>query len=121
MDESHRSKESFVYVGITGAPSGDFYVKVGKSNNPWKRRDDYFTHCPGGLASMYAARCSDSAAALTREFRLRTSIRSLPQAQNVGGEWTRVPSSRLDDVFRLLELTVGPAFTVECLRHRRFA
>lgn len=114
-------KESFVYVGLLEAPHAGFFVKVGKSDNPWERRDKYFTHCPGGLLSMHATRCGDAAAALALERKLRNSVRALPSASNAGGEWTRISSASLDDVYDLLDRIVGPSFPVEALRHRRMA
>lgn len=99
--------ESYVYIGLKTGPRHGFYVKSGKSNNPQKRMIAYFTHCPGGLLSMYAAPCASPSVAFATETRLFAEIGAIDGAYHAGGEWFFVPGDVLHRVFDAFTEVVG--------------
>jgi len=113
-------KESYVYIGLKEGPRNGFYVKVGKSNNPEKRMVAYWTHCPGGLLSMYAAPCASEAAAFASENRLFSAINGIRGAWHEAGEWLYVPSESLDAVFDVFSELIGRPERVTAHGAQRF-
>lgn len=99
MNEHFSRKPSFVYIGLLDLHAPDIFVKVGKTDHPEKRAQDYATHCPGGLTSMYVAKLGSVGRAFATECRLLQAIQSLPVVTGRRGEWFRVPREGLDDVF----------------------
>ena len=112
--------KSFVYIGLKDGPNKGFYVKVGKSNNPQRRLSAYFTHCPGGLLSMHAARCESEAKAFALESRITAAIQSIPLSWHAGGEWTYVQGDDLYRVFEEFEAAAGPPARVSPLGQLAF-
>jgi hypothetical protein len=114
LGKKERRRGSFVYVGFVNFGEDALFVKVGKSDHPERRARRYNTHCPGGFASMYAARVPDGRNPFSLEYQVLWAIRKIPGAEMGGGEWVKIYPGALDSVFESLVSIVGDPYRVVC-------